>query len=234
MVVLRLLGARMAMHRMVVRTSAVYVVRRGIRVARALAHGHHRAVPTACDPARHGRSHGAPDGEQQGQQDQEQDAEGLHGRIVNLAPVARSRGNEPTVSGGSAAYSAPMNTIISLVLPLALVSVSFDAAATELVPLDWSADGRFTKELAVPAGKFVEACGKLPAKTKVRWNFEAGGALDFNIHFHVGKKVLFPAKKDHVTKAGDTLDTKVEQDYCWMWTNKSSHETTLMFDMARE
>lgn len=120
-----------------------------------------------------------------------------------------------------------------LILSLVLASASFSAAAADLVLLEWSADGSFSKEMTVPAGKFVEACGKLPAKTKVAWSFEAGGPTDFNIHFHEGKKVRFPAKKNSVSKANGTLDAKVEQDYCWMWTNKGAAETTLNLKLTK-
>lgn len=125
-----------------------------------------------------------------------------------------------------------MNSPLLLALPL-LLATTFSAAAADLVPLEWSADGAFSKEVTVPAGKFVEACGKLPAKTKVAWSFEAGGPTDFNIHFHEGKKVRFPAKKSAVSKASGTLNAKVEQDYCWMWTNKGSSDASLQFKLTR-
>ena len=34
------------------------------------------------------------------------------------------------------------------------------------------------------------------------WSFEAPAPLDFNIHYHEGKKVRFPAEKSQVTKVG--------------------------------
>jgi len=86
---------------------------------------------------------------------------------------------------------------------------------------------------AIAAGKFVEVCGKLPAGLKVRWNFEAGAPLDFNVHFHVGKDVVFPSKLGAVATARDTLDTKIEQDYCWMWSNKSAAPATLTVNLQR-
>jgi hypothetical protein len=126
-----------------------------------------------------------------------------------------------------------MNTSRPLVLALVVATASFSAAAPDLVALEWSADGTFAKEMTVPAGKFVEACGKLPAKAKVTWTFEAAGPTDFNIHFHEGKKVRFPAKKSAVSQADGTLDAQVEQDYCWMWTNKASTDTSLRFKLTR-
>jgi hypothetical protein len=107
------------------------------------------------------------------------------------------------------------------------------ATAADLVPLEWTAEGRFEKDLTVPAGKFVEVCGKLAAKDSVRWQFEASAPMNFNIHYHEGKKVLFPAKRDQVDKASDVLDVKLAQDYCWMWTNKTTAPASLKLALQK-
>ena len=126
-----------------------------------------------------------------------------------------------------------MNTPFARFLPITLAALAFDAAAADVLPLEWSADNSYAREVSVPAGKFVEACGKLPARAKVAWRFEAGGPLDFNVHFHEGKKVLYPARQNQVARLSGTLNAQVEQDYCWMWTNKGTAETTLRFHLAR-
>ena len=59
-----------------------------------------------------------------------------------------------------------------------------------------------------------EVCGNLPAGLKVGWNFEASELLDFNVHHHIGKEVVFPSKFTAVVTAKDTLATKIDQDYC--------------------
>jgi len=118
-------------------------------------------------------------------------------------------------------------------VPIALAGLSFGAGANELVSLEWAADGSFAKEMTVAAGKFVEACGKLPAGVEVVWGFDAAAPMDFNIHYHVGKKLRFPATKKHVATANGILNSKVEQDYCWMWTNKTPSEAVLRFSLGR-
>ena len=120
------------------------------------------------------------------------------------------------------------------VLPIAtLLLATAPVAHAEVVDIRWSGDGRFMHRGTIAAGKFVEVCGKLPAGLKVRWNFEAGAPLDFNVHFHVGKDVVFPSKLGAVATARDTLDTKIEQDYCWMWSNKSAAPATLTVNLQR-
>lgn len=121
-------------------------------------------------------------------------------------------------------YALLMGTLLLAALP---------TARADLVDIQWSADGRFTHEGRIAAGKFVEVCGKLPAGVKVHWDFEAGVPIDFNVHYHAGKDVVFPSKQSAVVSGKDTLATKIDQDYCWMWTNKSTAPATLAVHLQR-
>jgi len=103
-----------------------------------------------------------------------------------------------------------------------LLASTAPMAHAELVEIAWSSGGTFTQHKRVAAGKFFEVCGKLPAGLKVQWSFEASGPTDFNIHYHVGKEVVFPTKMPQVAGGQNTLSVKVEQDYCWMWSNKTA------------
>ena len=121
---------------------------------------------------------------------------------------------------------------LTLMLAAATLALCKTAAA-QMVAIEWDAAGQFSKALAVAPGKFVEACEKLPKGAKVSWSFEAASPVDFNIHYHEGKQVRFPDKKSQVAKAAGVLRTPREQDYCWMWTNKSSAETLLSFRLSK-
>ena len=96
----------------------------------------------------------------------------------------------------------------------------------DVVDIAWDVNGRFERSLKVAPAKFAEVCGKLPAGLKVRWSFDANAPLDFNVHYHVGKEVVFPSKLTAVAVAKGVLDTKIDQDYCWMWRNKSTSAAT--------
>lgn len=111
-------------------------------------------------------------------------------------------------------------------LVLVLVAIAPSTLA-EIVDIAWDTEGRFERSVSVAPGKFAEVCGKLPAGLKVGWTFEASAPLDFNVHYHVGKEVVFPSKLNAVVTAKDTLATKVDQDYCWMWSNKTAASATL-------
>jgi hypothetical protein len=116
----------------------------------------------------------------------------------------------------------------------AAVIILSESVSAQLVPIEWDSAGQFGKEVAIAPGKFVEACRKLPKGAKVAWSFEAASPLDFNIHYHEGKEVLFPAKKSGVAKDAGTLTATLEQDFCWMWTNKGTAEAKLRIKLAKE
>jgi hypothetical protein len=106
-------------------------------------------------------------------------------------------------------------------------------ASTHIVDIVWAPGERFAHQSQIAPGKFVEVCGKLAAADSVRWSFTAAAPVDFNIHYHVGKEAVFPAKKAQVAAARDTLNVTVAQDYCWMWTNKGSAPVELKVELAR-
>ena len=119
---------------------------------------------------------------------------------------------------------------VALVLTLAAMAPS---TLADIVDIAWDADGRFERSVSVAPGKLTEICGKLPAGLKVGWTFEASAPLDFNVHYHVGKEVVFPSKLKAVATAKDTLATKIDQDYCWMWSNKTAMSATIKVKLQR-
>ena len=106
-------------------------------------------------------------------------------------------------------------------------------ASSPITEIQWPADGRFRHETGVPPGKFIELCGKISQGAAVRWRFESSAPLDFNIHYHVGKDVVYPARLSQASQAQDVLVVAVPQDYCWMWTNKGSEAVRLRVELAR-
>jgi hypothetical protein len=63
-----------------------------------------------------------------------------------------------------------------------------------------------------------EECVKLQAGEKRKYYWKADGPVDFNVHYHVDKDVLYPVKRDGMRGDGGTFAAKIAQDYCWMWT----------------
>ncbi|HEY0858739.1 MAG TPA: hypothetical protein VGE16_16870 [Albitalea sp.] len=124
--------------------------------------------------------------------------------------------------------------------PQRIAAAAFAAAAAlpfsaqaEMVPIAWDSAGRFVHEARVPPGKFVELCEKLPAGSSVQWSFEAGGPLNFNVHYHEGKQVQYPTRLDNAANGQGALKAAIDQDYCWMWSNKAAAEVLLKLRLER-
>jgi hypothetical protein len=112
--------------------------------------------------------------------------------------------------------------------------LTLPALATQhIVDIVWDGSGRFAQSARVQPGKFVEVCGALKVGDTVRWAFDAGAPLDFNVHYHVGKAAEFPAKLNQVAAAEDVLRVSVKETYCWMWTNTSKEEVRLGVTLQR-
>jgi hypothetical protein len=105
-------------------------------------------------------------------------------------------------------------------------------ARAEIVELAFDAHGHFIHTAPVAPGKFVEVCGKLTSGRAVAWRYQADGPLDFNIHYHQGRKVVMPEKRDATAAAQGTLKVARTEDYCWMWTNKSGSPAKLEVNLG--
>lgn len=106
-------------------------------------------------------------------------------------------------------------------------------ARAQLVELKFDEAGRFEHSASLAAGKSIEVCGKLQKGQVLPWSFTADRPLQFNIHYHVGKKVEFPAKLQSAMAAQAQLDVALDQDYCWMWTNKGDAQAKLGFKLQK-
>ena len=133
----------------------------------------------------------------------------------------------------STSIETPMKPELPLIALSALLSLASFAARAELVEIRWSESGRFEHSAAIAPGKFAEVCGKLSKGQTVAWNFRTEAPTNFNIHYHEGKKVTYPAKIDGAGAAEGQLLAAVDQDYCWMWSNKSDRALTLELTLQR-
>lgn len=106
-------------------------------------------------------------------------------------------------------------------------------AASPVVMIDWDTRGAFERRVAVAPGKFAELCGALRTGDSVRWTFETGEPLDFNIHYHDNNDVRMPAQAHATRGANGVLDVVVNQDYCWMWSNNTPTQIDVDVKLSR-
>ena len=100
------------------------------------------------------------------------------------------------------------------------------AASAEIVEIKW-ADGVFTHKASIAPKKFLELCGKQKKGEAVNWTFNGTAPTDFNIHYHVGKDVSYPENRKGVASAEGSLVAPLDQDFCWMWTNRAAQPLDL-------
>ena len=112
---------------------------------------------------------------------------------------------------GTDASIAPMKRLA----PLALAAIALAALAAQ-------AQEKRAVSFALEPAKVHEECMRLEAGDKRRFHWKADAPVDFNIHYHEGKDVFFPLKRDAMRGDGGTFTAKIAQDYCWMWTAKNA------------
>ena len=116
------------------------------------------------------------------------------------------------------------NQILSLVF-------CFTTCQAELIPFKLDENLSFKTQSNIQPGKFSEVCGKLKKGNLIRWQFDSSAPLDFNIHYHEGKEIIFPYKMNAIKSAKEELLISLDQDFCWMWTNKSGEAVKLEMNL---
>ena len=111
-----------------------------------------------------------------------------------------------------------------LALALGLMPAAAVAAGASLGPF----------RLDVPARGFDEHCVQLAAGERVRYRYSATADVDFNIHYHRGKDVLYPVKVT-ATRSADALFTAPHADtYCLMWERRGDGAASVEGAVERE
>ena len=113
------------------------------------------------------------------------------------------------------------------------VAAAAPAVNAEVLDIQWNSAGEVEQSVTVPSGKFAELCGTLSKGQSVAWMFKADQPLDFNIHYHAGKDVVFPAKQDDLAESRGNLNVPIDQQYCWMWSNKRNTSARMHVTLKR-
>ena len=116
-------------------------------------------------------------------------------------------------------------------LLLFALACSVSNSQAEIISFKFDANLSFKTQSNIQPGKFSEVCGKLKKGNLIRWQFDSSAPLDFNIHYHEGKEIIFPYKMNNIKSAKEELLISLDQDYCWMWTNKSSEAVKLEMNL---
>jgi hypothetical protein len=132
------------------------------------------------------------------------------------------------MSGRPYVFAAALVTLVGAAAQVA-------DAKEHIVRVSWDADGSYRTELRLEPRKFKEACVELARGEAVQWTFQADSESAFNIHFHEGEKVTYPAKKEGTREEAGVLQVQVSQVYCWMWraSEQPAHVTVSLRKAVR-
>jgi hypothetical protein len=104
------------------------------------------------------------------------------------------------------------------------------ANATEI---RWDAANSFAHSATVAPGKVAEVCGLIEPRFPVQWSFKSDTPLEFNIHRHADKDVIY-ATKSHLTRElSGTHPSMSAHEWCWMWTNESANTANMTVTLKR-
>jgi hypothetical protein len=82
-------------------------------------------------------------------------------------------------------------------------------------------------EVSLESGAFEELCFELGAGQSMRYTFDAGAPLEFNLHWHRGNEVLYPVRIDAIARIGGVFRAPQSEAYCLMWTNRKRSSVAL-------
>lgn len=88
-------------------------------------------------------------------------------------------------------------------------------------------------KVAVAPHKFHEECLALEARQSIRFSFSAARSLDFNIHYHKDKDILYPVRAKEVTAHKGEFTAKEAGEYCLMWENAHHDSIVLTYEFQR-
>ena len=132
-----------------------------------------------------------------------------------------------------------MNTKIAFSKTAKLIAVlvisvlgGISASHAEIIHVDW-ADRAFAHTSNIAPKKFLEVCARLKQGETIAWKFKGSAVTDFNLHYHVGKKVSYPQKRKGVASATGQLVVPIDQDYCWMWSNKGGEPVSMSVTLKK-
>ena len=106
-------------------------------------------------------------------------------------------------------------------------------ASAEGVDIVGNDAGAFQRTFEVAPKKFAELCGQMTLGQRVAWRFRGAQPVDFNVHYHEGKTVIYPARQRQVSSSSGELEVGAAHAYCWMWENKGDAPVSLAVELQR-
>src|SRR5687767_3295535 len=75
-----------------------------------------------------------------------------------------------------------------------------------------------SKKIELRARDVYEECVELAAGQRLSYSYRAPSAVQFDIHYHAGNKIVYPVRKNARQVRASYVPHKA-RGYCLMWTN---------------
>lgn len=118
-------------------------------------------------------------------------------------------------------------TVASILLALS------SGVTANVVDISWNEQGHYTNVAVIAPAGFLEACGPLQQGQVIDWSYQASAALDFNIHYHAGDEVVYPAQQEGKSELAAQLEITLDQTYCWMWSNQTDGSVSINLELKQ-
>lgn len=118
-------------------------------------------------------------------------------------------------------------------ITIAAVALATSVPSAAITPIRWVNEA-FEHAQPITAGKTVEVCGEIESQSKIAWQFSASGPLDFNIHRHAEKEVVYNTRSYRTKEQRGQLSQPRTYEWCWMWTNETALPIDMRVQLKRE
>lgn len=93
---------------------------------------------------------------------------------------------------------------------LILLSTSLPVLGENLTNKHWFITKAYQNDIG-------ETCLEMDAGQSLMFEFESNHEVEFNLHYHKGKKVSYPIKSHKTSAIKQTFKAPMKQTYCLMW-----------------
>lgn len=111
-------------------------------------------------------------------------------------------------------------------VPFALLPVLFAAPAAHAAerPI----------EMTIAPGQIDEICVPVKVGETIHWRFTADVPVAFNLHHHIGKKVVMPVQLKRITGHEGKHTAEVASQWCLMWTAPKQQQAWIQGGFATD
>ena len=94
----------------------------------------------------------------------------------------------------------------------------------------------FNESVQIVPGDSYEECVELVPNQRMHYSFTSSKNVNFNVHYHTAKSILYPVNEKNITSWDDSISpddfefySKDQEFFCLMWDNLNSESVKVTF-----